>query len=88
MLKLSLIAVTVGLVSSAVGLGGGVVIMPLLLSSDNPPSVASATSVYIILYISASSWIQLWIDDFLVYDYALYFSLFVVGGSILGVCLL
>ena len=38
-LKLSLIAVTIGLVSSAV------VIMPLLFSSDHPPSVASATSL-------------------------------------------
>lgn len=56
-LKLSGFALLIGLISSAVGLGGGVVIMPLLLAQNNPPSVSSATSIYIIVYISASSWI-------------------------------
>ncbi len=88
MVKLIGTSVLIGAISSGTGLGGGVVLMPLLLSYELPPSVASATSVYIILYISGSSWIQLWLDGSLHYEYAFYFSIFIFVGTLLGSLLL
>ena len=44
-----------GWVSGALGLGGGAIFNPLLLSMGVPPSVASATGMYLILYSTSSS---------------------------------
>ena len=44
-----------GWVSGALGLGGGAIFNPLLLSMGVPPSVASATGMYLILFSTVSS---------------------------------
>jgi uncharacterized membrane protein YfcA len=44
-----------GLVSGALGLGGGAIFNPLLLSMGVPPSVASATGMYMILFSTSGS---------------------------------
>jgi uncharacterized membrane protein YfcA len=44
-----------GWVSGALGLGGGAIFNPLLLSMGVPPSVASATGMYLIIYSTSSS---------------------------------
>ncbi len=54
-LKLVIFASLGGWVSGALGLGGGVIFNPLLLSMGVPPSVSSSTGMYMILYSTAAS---------------------------------
>ena len=54
-----------GWVSGALGLGGGAIFNPLLLSMGVPPSVASATGMYLILYSTSSSSISYIAQDLL-----------------------
>ena len=86
-IKFQAVALLAGIVSTALGLGGGVVLMPLLLAQGSPPLAASATSVYVILYVSASSWFQLFLDGQLLLDYALFLGILAAGGTLLGVFL-
>ena len=53
--KLVLSAFLGGWVSGALGLGGGAIFNPLLLSMGVPPSVSSATGMYMILFSTSGS---------------------------------
>jgi uncharacterized membrane protein YfcA len=55
LLKLVTFAFLGGFMSGALGLGGGAIFNPLLLSLGVLPSVASATGMYMILFSSSSS---------------------------------
>lgn len=55
LLKLVTFAFLGGFMSGALGLGGGAIFNPLLLSLGVQPSVASATGMYMILFSSSSS---------------------------------
>ena len=79
-----MLSILVGIISGSLGLGGGVVITPMLLSTNKTPSVASATSLYIILYISTSTWLQLLLSDTLNIEYGLFEGGFVFIGALLG----
>ena len=87
-IKFASISVTIGIISGALGLGGGVVITPLLFSNGQPPSVASLTSVYIFFFTSLSGFIQYILIGSLKYDYALFNGAFVLLGSIIGLWLI
>mmetsp|Transcript_34661 Transcript_34661/g.33849 ORF Transcript_34661/g.33849 Transcript_34661/m.33849 type:complete len:221 (+) Transcript_34661:1001-1663(+) len=53
--KIVVFSILGGWVSGALGLGGGVIFNPLLLSMGVPPSVSSSTGMYLILYSTAAS---------------------------------
>ena len=55
LVKLVIFALLGGWVSGALGLGGGAIFNPLLLSMGVPPSVASSTGMYMILFSTAGS---------------------------------
>ncbi len=82
--KFSLISTSIGIISGGLGLGGGIIITPLLFSTGQPPSVASLTSVYIIFYTSISSTAQFMVNGSLIYDYALFNGGFVFAGALAG----
>mmetsp|Transcript_43583 Transcript_43583/g.51323 ORF Transcript_43583/g.51323 Transcript_43583/m.51323 type:complete len:149 (+) Transcript_43583:771-1217(+) len=54
-----------GFVASVVGLGGGVIFNPLLLSFKVPPSVSSATGMYMIMFSTLSSSILYYLSGIL-----------------------
>jgi uncharacterized membrane protein YfcA len=54
-LKLVIYAFIGGYVSGSLGLGGGAIFNPLLLSIGIPPAVASATGMYMIMFSTAGS---------------------------------
>ena len=54
-LKLVILGFFGGWISGALGLGGGAIFNPVLLSMGVPPSVSSATSMYMIMYSTFSS---------------------------------
>lgn len=53
--KLVIFATLGGWVSGALGLGGGAIFNPLLLSMGVPPAVASSTGMYMILFSTAGT---------------------------------
>ena len=55
LLKLIVFAFLGGWVSGALGLGGGAIFNPLLLSMGVPPSVSGATGMYMIMFSTAGS---------------------------------
>ena len=53
--KLIIYAFLGGWVSGALGLGGGAIFQPVMLSMGVPPQVASATGMYIIMFTTFGS---------------------------------
>jgi len=77
-----------GWVSGALGLGGGAIFNPLLLSMGVPPSVASATGMYLILFSTTSSSITYIIYKMLDICYGLWIGFWCALSSVLGLYIL
>ena len=86
--KLVVYAFVGGLVSGALGLGGGAIYNPLLLSMGVPPAVSSATGMYMIMFSTMGSSIIYILYQVLEFEYALWIGLWCVLGSIAGLFLL
>jgi uncharacterized membrane protein YfcA len=77
-----------GWVSGALGLGGGSIFNPVLLSMGIPPAVASSTGMYLVLFTSIGSSITYTIQQTMNVEYALWTGGWCVLGSIAGMKLL
>lgn len=77
----ALISITIGILSGALGLGGGAIMTPLLFLTGQPPLVASLTSVAIMFFTSLSGLIQFIVAGSLDYYYALFNGVFVFIGA-------
>ena len=73
-----------GLVAGALGLGGGSIYNPALLSLGVHPKVSGATGMFLVLFSTVNSVLIDWINGFLDIKYALWISSFSLVGSILG----
>lgn len=73
-----------GWVSGALGLGGGSIFNPLLLSLGCPPTVASATGMYMIIFSTAASTVSYGIGGLVKWDYAIWVGTFSVFGTVVG----
>merc|ERR1719231_514387 len=76
-----------GWVAGALGLGGGVIFNPLLLSMGVPAKVSSATGMYLITFSKIVTCVIYFIYGELVMDYALWagFLTLILGLSVIGV---
>lgn len=70
--------------AGALGLGGGVIFNPLLLSMGVPPKVSSATGMYLITFSKIATCLIYFLSGELLLDYGLWASLWSCVGSILG----
>jgi hypothetical protein len=86
--KLVSVAFIGGWVSGALGLGGGSIFNPVLLSMGIPPAVASSTGMYLVLFTSIGSSITYTIQGTMKIDYALWTGGWCVLGSIAGMKML
>lgn len=77
-----------GWVSGALGLGGGSIFNPLLLSFGVPPSVASATGMYMIIFSTGSSTLTYILAGMLDIEYGLYAGFFCLAGTVGGMIML
>lgn len=77
-----------GWVSGALGLGGGSIFNPLLLSLGCPPKVASATGMYMIIFSTGASTMTYIIAEMLDVTYGLWIGSFCILGTLLGMSLL
>ena len=73
-----------GLVAGALGLGGGSIYNPALLSLGVHPKVSGATGMYLVLYSTVNTCLINYLNDYLDIYYALWISTFSLLGSILG----
>lgn len=73
-----------GWVAGALGLGGGVIFNPLLLSMGVPAKVSSATGMYLITFSKIVTCVIYFLYGELVMDYALWAAFVSVIGSICG----
>lgn len=73
-----------GWVAGALGLGGGVIFNPLLLSMGVPAKVSSATGMYLITFSKIVTCVIYFLYGELIMDYALWAAFVSVIGSILG----
>ena len=73
-----------GWVAGALGLGGGVIFNPLLISLGVPPKVSSATGMYLILFSKIATSVLYVVFGQLQMDYGLWIAFFSTIGAMLG----
>lgn len=73
-----------GLVAGALGLGGGSIYNPALLSLGVHPKTAGATGILLVCFSTLNTCLINWLNGFLNVDYALWVTAFSLGGSLLG----
>ena len=73
-----------GWVAGALGLGGGVIYNPLLLSMGVPPKVSSATGMYLITFSKIATCLIYYLSGELLIDYAIWVAFWSCVGAIIG----
>ena len=73
-----------GWVAGALGLGGGVIFNPLLMSLGVPPKVSSATGMYMITFSKIATCTIYFVNGKLIPDYALWIACWSMLGSVIG----
>jgi uncharacterized protein len=74
-----------GAVAAVVGIGGGMIYIPMLLIIGYPPFVASSTSMFMVMYAATSNFISYSIGGHVNLPYAFWLALWTVLGVIIGV---
>lgn len=83
-LKIGSLSYLTGILSGSLGVGGGIIINPILLELGYHPAIASTISSYLVLFTSLSTTTQFLIVGAFDLHYALYIFLFSAIGSFLG----
>ena len=83
-----MVAFAGGWVSGALGLGGGSIFNPVLLSMGIPPAVSSSTSMYLVMFTTLGSSITYFLIGKMNIQYALWTGAWCILGSITGMRLL
>ena len=73
-----------GLVAGALGLGGGSIYNPALLSLGVHPKVSGATGMFLVLFSTVNTCLLNFLNGFLDVEYACWISAFSLLGSVLG----
>eukprot|EP01084_Bolivina_argentea_P004597 8741_1 len=84
MIKYPLIAMFAGLLGGLLGIGGGMIVSPLLMELGVLPSVAAATSAMAVLITSSSATLQFVLLGYLRLDYTFYFMAIGIIGTFIG----
>jgi uncharacterized membrane protein YfcA len=76
--------VLAGIMSSSLGIGGGMVLGPIMLELGMLPDVTAATSSFMILFTAWSGVFQYLVAKRVLLDYAIFFGLCGIVSSVLG----
>lgn len=79
-----LIAFGMGLIATGIGIGGGLILGPFLLSFIENPLVSTSSSNTLVVFTSSSSVIQFAIMGHIDWRYASFTMLFGITGSLIG----
>lgn len=85
--KLLAIGFVGGWVAGGLGLGGGSIYNPALLSMGVNPRVAASTGMYLVIFSCINSTVVNYINGILDMQYGAILGLWVVGGSLVGMVL-
>eukprot|EP00484_Ammonia_sp_Unknown_P009428 CAMPEP_0197073234 /NCGR_PEP_ID=MMETSP1384-20130603/210498_1 /TAXON_ID=29189 /ORGANISM="Ammonia sp." /LENGTH=549 /DNA_ID=CAMNT_0042512067 /DNA_START=33 /DNA_END=1679 /DNA_ORIENTATION=+ len=83
-LKYPLIATVAGLLGGLLGIGGGMIVSPLLIELGVKPTVAAATSAMAVLITSSSAMLQFLLLGYLQFDYTFFFMAVGIVGTFVG----
>lgn len=83
-IKMGIIGLISGFIAGTIGIGGGVVLGPILLSENILPIVSTVTTNFLVLFTSSSTSIQFMLAGVMNYQYAILCVIFSVLGSLLG----
>lgn len=86
--RLVTVAFIGGWVSGALGLGGGAIFNPVLLSMGIPPAVSGATGMYLVMFTTFGSSITYIILKQLELSYAIWTGTWCIMGTYIGMRLL
>ena len=84
LIKLIFLSLCAGWLAGALGMGGGVIFNPLLMSLGHPPVVAAASGMYMMIFSAGVSATVYVINDMLNISYGIWISLIVIFGTIAG----
>ena len=84
-LTITAVSVVAGAVAAVVGIGGGMIYIPMLLILGYPPFVASSTSMFMVMYAATANFISYAIGGHVDIGYAFWFALWTCIGVIFGV---
>jgi uncharacterized membrane protein YfcA len=87
-IKYPIFAFSAGLFSGLLGMGGGLILGPLLLELGIHPVVSTATSNFLVVFISSSTTIQYILLGMMNFNYGLSCTLFSTIGSYIGTYLI
>ena len=82
--KLIALSLFAGWITGAVGMGGGVIFNPLLMSLGHPPKVAAASGMYMIIFSTGTAATVYIINDMLNISYGFWICALVIIGTIAG----
>ena len=82
---MALIGICAGTLGSLIGVGGGIVITPILTFIGLPPAVVASTSLYAVVSTSLSASISYFRQKKIIYELALKLSFTSIPGSVAGV---
>jgi uncharacterized membrane protein YfcA len=74
-----------GFIAGALGLGGGIIYNPVLLTMGLPPMVAAASGLYLVTFSKVATSVVYLVNGQLPLDYAGWLSFCSTVGSVLGV---
>ena len=84
LIKLIFLSLCAGWLSGALGMGGGIIFNPLLMSLGHPPVVAAASGMYMMIFSAGASATVYVINDMINIPYGIWINAIVVFGTIAG----
>jgi uncharacterized membrane protein YfcA len=87
-LVISALSLGAGILSSLLGIGGGMILSPMMLEMQVLPEVVAATSTYMILFTSLSAVVQFAVLGRIIWDYAGVYCVIGFFSAIVGQSLL
>lgn len=88
MVKYPIIATIAGLLGGLLGIGGGMIVSPLLMELGVEPRVAAATSAMCVMITASSSTLQYALLGYFTWSYLVYFMIMGIIGTAIGVTVL
>ena len=83
-ISIAFIGLTSGFIAGTIGIGGGVVLGPILLSYGIFPVVSTVTTNFLVLLTSSSTSLQFILSDMMNFQYAFVSIIFSILGSYVG----
>lgn len=84
LVKILSISVLIGITAGSLGVGGGIMIGPLILELGVEPIVATHTTNFLVVFSSSSTLIQYYFEGLFAWEYFVFIVIFPLISSIIG----